>query len=216
MKNKKFKELLKTPVELCEKDIPFVDGYGNKICYYANTERQYKPYINTKTWGKNNFDDFVALLKKLKVKRVLDLGCGAGEMLHKIGKSQKNTELYGITIDLGEVDFARDVYGLKNVVPIDMREIEDYFDKNYFDAVVVWCAFQYFTIEEKMDICRQAGKLIKPGGYFFDVQYEGYHNGIYKDTTSTGYPSEWEGDLIRRKDLEDIKTQGGFFAFQKQ
>jgi SAM-dependent methyltransferase len=180
----KYIDLKNTPLNECSRPIKEVsrghlaNEYGDKIEDYSQiksplTNRLISPYVTSETHGLNVFDWLVDYLEfKLASKsKVLDLGCGAGELMYLLSDEFK---VFGTTIHIGEVKYGRETYGLADICPIDMREIEDYFSPEYFDCIIAHCSLHFITQDERQDLVNNTVyNLLKPDGIFILVDYKG-------------------------------------------
>lgn len=166
-------ELANKSSESCIKEISpisrgeFANEYADRIDFFDKNKislsnRLIPPYITTETHGKDVFKDLYKLVEDLKSKSVLDLGCGAGEFLNGLPIENK----YGCTIHLGERDYAKDIYGLKYVLPLDMREIELAFKQNSLDLIIAHCCLHFLVKEDRFKVLKSALNLLNVGGYF--------------------------------------------------
>ncbi len=180
-----YNDLKSTPLDLCKRSIlpvsrgELANEYGDAIQDYSTeksplTNRLIQPYITSETHGENVFDGLVNSVN-IDVpydSNVLDLGCGAGEFLSKL--NHPKTNLYGVTIHLGEVKYARENYGLENVCPIDMREIANYFEDGFFSCIVAHCCLHFITPEERTTLINgPVYNLLDYFGLLYVVDYKG-------------------------------------------
>ena len=153
----------------------FANEYGDYIMDYSKeksplTNRLIKPYVTSETHGQNVFDELIEFINKLDVLSVLDLGCGAGELLSKLSQPIK----YGTTIHVGEVEYAKSVYGLQFVLPLDMRNIDTYFSPKSFELVIAHCSLHFISPEERTDLVNnKIHKILGAGGHLIIVNYKG-------------------------------------------
>lgn len=178
-------DLKNTPLDKCGRAIAPVsrghlaNEYGDAIQDYSTeksplTNRLIKPYITSETHGPNVFDYLVNSVN-IDVpygSNILDLGCGAGEFLSKLSHPKHN--LYGVSIHLGEVKYAREIYGLENVCPIDMREIAKYFDKGFFSCIIAHCCLHFISPEERTFLINETVySLLDNFGLLYIIDYKG-------------------------------------------
>ncbi|MBS3075385.1 methyltransferase domain-containing protein [Candidatus Pacearchaeota archaeon] len=93
---------------------------------------------------------FVKALKKLiktmgikKNSKILDLGCGTGNLLHLLEKENKNLKLYGIDISEEMLKIAKDRLNKKTELKLISAEKIDF--KNKFDYVFSTEAFHHYS-----------------------------------------------------------------------
>jgi len=179
MTTKKFNDLKKLSNEELKtyrKEIkplnPNWHEYTNLVVDYgtqkvACTDRLIEPYVTSRSHGLEVFVGLVKLVKDLKPRSLVDLGCGAGDFLYSAHKY--GAKVYGLTIHVGEVLYARDQYKLENVIPADLRDIDEYFTPNSLDMVVVHKAFDFITNEERIETMKRIYRVLKPGKWFVHV-----------------------------------------------
>jgi len=149
--------------------------YSNYIVDYekenlARTNRLIPPYVGSNNHGDDFYNDVIELVNELKPESVADLGCGAGELLSKIDCKEK----YGLTLHVGEVKYAREVYKLENVVPADMRDIDLYFRPNSIEMVIAFWSFNYLNPEERSETMTKICRVLKPNKYFIYMDEYGH------------------------------------------
>ncbi|MEK6832481.1 MAG: class I SAM-dependent methyltransferase [Nanoarchaeota archaeon] len=108
--------------------------------------------------------EFVNVKKKSKI---LDAGCGTGNLLKILEDENKGLELYGVDISKEMLKIARKK--LKNA-KIRLEAVEKLsFKKDYFDYVFSIDAFQLFYDYDL--VMRNFYRILKKGGYLVVVDY---------------------------------------------
>ena len=81
------------------------------------------------------YREFYSIVNQLfsRPGKVLDLGCGKGDLL--IGLKNKDWQCFGTEIYQESVDYARNNWGIKNVVAKDIESVE--FGKESFDLIIM-------------------------------------------------------------------------------
>ncbi len=188
------KDLLKVNLENYTKNIePLgIDEYNSLIVDYhkelvAVSSRLIPPYVTSETHGEV-FTDLCKFIRSFNFSSVLDIGCGAGECLNnlKVLGFDKNY-LYGNTIHVGEVKYARTKYDLPKVYPGDARELSQHFLPNSLDCVIAHCVLQFIKPEERVLVAKEVSKALKPNGLFIVVDY--------RFDISTGLPNHDDLDM---------------------
>lgn len=108
-------------------------------------------------------DELFSRIKKLKPSRILDIGCGAGYLTHKIAQQFPQAEVVGIDFARGMIDAAKKKPRIKNLSFV-IEDGEDLsFEPKSFDLIISNLAFQW------MDSCKavkQVRRILMPGGKF--------------------------------------------------
>jgi len=182
----KFKELKNIKLEDLSIPIdPLREGelaseYSSRIIDYsagkfAVTNRIIPPYNSTATHGDHCYDRLLDYIKNTyKDGNIIDMGCASGELLDHI---QKNTncdrdKLYGNTICIGEVKYARNTLGLSNVIPGDMRKCAEIFEEMEFNMILFHCVFQFIPDNERVDTMLNASKILDKNGKIIVIDYK--------------------------------------------
>ncbi|MFQ6020594.1 MAG: class I SAM-dependent methyltransferase [Candidatus Aenigmatarchaeota archaeon] len=115
-------------------------------------------------WPKMDADE-IMLLKNIKNKRILDIGCGGGQ--ESIILAKKGAIVTGIDFSKKQIEFAKKLAKKEKVkVNFLIKNIErlDMFPKNSFDIVYSSYALQY--IENLKRVFKEVYKILKPKGIF--------------------------------------------------
>lgn len=178
-----FYDLLKVDVSCYTANIPplrrgeLASEYNSFIGDYTRSNLSVKDriipaYISTRTHGNGCYDRVLEYIRSQSFVDVLDLGCGAGELLHSIGNTTKSESLYGLTICTGEVKYARDNFKLKNIIPGDLRKCDEIFKGFRFDCVLLHCVLQFINEVERVDTAVRISNILKPGSELIVVDYK--------------------------------------------
>jgi SAM-dependent methyltransferase len=139
----------------------------------AVTNRKILPYLASETHGPNCYNSLLDYLEDRKHKSFLDLGCGSGELLSKIeNRSPVCIDLYGCSIHTGEVKYAREVFGLANIIPGDMRNASTIFGNYRFDCILLHCVLQFINEEERIELLLSLSKILNKDGEIIVVDYK--------------------------------------------
>ncbi|MDD5503234.1 MAG: class I SAM-dependent methyltransferase [Candidatus Thermoplasmatota archaeon] len=110
----------------------------------------------------------IGIFKKRGVKRVLDLGCGAGANLVLLAKN--GFEVYGFDVSAEALKLAKAQLaesGLKaDLHSGDMRDALPY-ENGFFDAVVSVRVLNHGTISEIRKTIKNIERVLRPGGLLF-------------------------------------------------
>ena len=131
-----------------------------------------------------NCGDFVKLLKTIKAKKVLDLGCGTGR--HTIALAKNGFETYGIDISKNALKVCRERLKDKNLKADlklgDIYKLSPYQD-NFFDGVISTNALHHGRVYQIKKLIKEIQRILKPGaiimvevprkvGKFYDKEIE--------------------------------------------
>ncbi len=122
---------------------------------------------------KNKFDTInernnyaLNFIKKLKIKKHLDLGCGSGELINSSSKFTRKS--VGIDFSSKMILLAKKKYKesvKKKFISIDIkRYLED--EKEYFDLISANGFFEYFSFSEMQTLFKKTNKKLNKNGYF--------------------------------------------------
>ena len=128
--------------------------------YHATHSREIRPGA-TALLGADPYADFriaeVSTYVNLSGARVLDVGCGWGALLYKLGKT--GADVYGVDLDAEAVQFARDDLHLPNV---RIGRIEDCTHMGPFDIIAMLDFIEHPVCP--LHAFRVAASVLKPGG----------------------------------------------------
>ena len=136
----------------------------NKI--YKKEGVKYKYYNIFKSH--ENMPDVLVFFKKKGVKRVLDLGCGAGKNL--IYLSKKGFDMYGIDCAPEGLKIIKE--RLKKEKTICSLELGNIFNKlpykdNFFDAIISVQVLQHGKVNEIKKAIKEIERVLKAKGLIF-------------------------------------------------
>jgi len=128
---------------------------------YANKYKNSISYINS-------LDDWVYLRNLSKNKgRVLDIGCGSGNLLAKLDKYFDSA--FGIDISENLIHIAKEKYPKLNLVVGDANILP--YENEYFDMVTSHTTFHHL---DRAKAVEEVKRVLKPGGIalIIDVVYD--------------------------------------------
>ena len=152
--------------------------YGDAIADWSQIKSTYTDRLSPSAGmfanpahGPTVYNDLTTLIVKLNVTSVLDLGCGGCDFLSElVNAGLKKKDLFGCTIHIGECVVAH-AKGYPNVAPIDMREIDIYYQPHSFDCVVASWSFQHLKVVDRVEVVEKALDLLTPTGVFIGRDY---------------------------------------------
>ncbi|MCL2383694.1 MAG: class I SAM-dependent methyltransferase [Oscillospiraceae bacterium] len=105
-----------------------------------------------------------SLMEKNNNIKVLEIGCGTGQLIREVSTKYKDISYFGIDVAENMIEIARkDNYG-KNIT-FEAISIERYKTKEMFDLIICTHAFPYFPDKEQMmkkisGLCNKGGRVI--------------------------------------------------------
>ena len=147
-------------------------------------------------------------LKKFRVKKVLDLGCGSGWL--SVFMSKYGFEITGIdisqpAIELGKI-WAQEDNANINLIAGDLLDLP--FEESSFDAVVCNSVIEHFRMDQAKIVFEKIHKILTPGGFFFgcfdNVGTSGKGEFFKLDDSTQVYTDEMRKGMMLRNytDLE--------------
>ena len=110
----------------------------------------------------------VDFFKNQGVKRIMDLGCGAGR--HTVYLAQRKFEVYGIDIAEEGIKRAKNLLHEKNLLgTLTIGSIHNPlpYDDNFFDSVISIRVIHHGRIESIQRIIKEMERVTRPGGYIY-------------------------------------------------
>jgi len=173
----------------------------NALDLYAKIE----PMIGFYEEYEKLYDIYIDILKSLKIKKVLDIGCGNGRMLVKL----KNEKFEALGIERSSKMVKNSLEKGVNAKKIDLCDI-----KGEFDALIgVGDVFNYMDEKELKSFFECSKRVLKKGGFF-----------IGDINTLFGFEEITQGVMIKEQKerflaiealFEDEKLYTDIFLFEK-
>jgi len=115
-----------------------------------------------------NWDRFVELLKKNKVQKVLDVGCGSGE--HLLSLAKEGFKVWGFDLSSEAIKIAKETFintaFEANFKVASMHEKFPYKD-NFFDLVYSLRTLNHGRREDVEFTVKEMHRVLRPGGLIF-------------------------------------------------
>jgi ubiquinone/menaquinone biosynthesis C-methylase UbiE len=152
-----------------------------------------------------------------KGKRVLDIGCGNGELSREIINITKATELVGIDLDSNEIEKARSIKDVRlSFLVADASTLP--FEDESFDIIFCNIAFQQFSDKEKSlkEMCR----ILRINGEavinFIEEKSEVLNEVVKIMREVFNIDLDKKGSKILRQEFNKIAKQSGFKIIKSQ
>jgi ubiquinone/menaquinone biosynthesis C-methylase UbiE len=138
-----------------------------------NWDSIYREYGSFALQAHEEMPHVVDVFREKGVRRVVDLGCGAGR--HLVYLAQLGFEAYGLDSSREAIKMAGDSLAQQNLsasLTVDsMFEHLPYPDK-FFDAVVCTKSLNHGRLESIQSAIREMERILKPGGLVFIVVWK--------------------------------------------
>ena len=92
--------------------------------------------------------------------RVLDVGCGTGELLGELHK--RGCEVWGVDADKRDIETARKYFGLRNLYAMPLGDFFRKPELPLFDIVTFFEVLEH--LDDPLEFIRNVKKILKPGG----------------------------------------------------
>jgi ubiquinone/menaquinone biosynthesis C-methylase UbiE len=119
---------------------------------------------------KNKFIEFAQIKNNV---RILDFGCGTGTLLLMLAEKYPDVELNDVDIDKDILKLANEKLKIKGrkirLTSYDGTTLP--YNDNYFDKVFSGLVIHHISAEKKPLILKELGKIIRPGGEIFILDF---------------------------------------------
>jgi 4-hydroxy-2,2'-bipyrrole-5-carbaldehyde O-methyltransferase len=98
---------------------------------------------------------------------LLEVGCGSGIYIKRACDRNPNLTVTGLELQKTVADFAREntnIWQIDNRVTIENIDVRQFQSVKTFDIVTFFNLIYYFPLNERTDLLRNLGGLLKPGG----------------------------------------------------
>jgi ubiquinone/menaquinone biosynthesis C-methylase UbiE len=140
--------------------------------------------------------------------RVLDLGCGDGQLLMDLHKKYPNLELWGLDMNFNEATYKTLRENNVNVIVGRLEEVE--LSDNYFDLVVMNQLIEHLW--QPKEALTKIFRALKPKGLVSieTVNPDGYDRNLFKKNFWGGYYMPRHLNLFSRQHLKRFLENTGF------
>lgn len=152
-----------------------------------------------------------------KVKRILDMGCGTGQLTVALKERFPDAEVWGIDVGGPMVRYAHmRARDLGVDVNFAQRLVEDTkFEDGYFDIVTSYIINHELTQDASRGMIAEAYRVARPGGYFYPIDFRsGGDKGRAYGQYRRWWDHRWNTEVWSREfhnlDFEGELTKAGF------
>lgn len=192
-----------------DKTYKTIETYNHHAADYEHKFMNFASYIN-------KINEFCTILKRQA--RILDVGCGPGNVAKVLVESDKEFEVLGIDLSSEMIKRA----GANVISPRvkflvrDIRDME--LEGKEFDAVIASFCLPHLTNEEAEKLIQDVSRVLHKGGLLYLSCMEGNKAGF--ETTSFSpdeliffnyYSEEFIGSELSKNNLRIIKLQKGVY-----
>ncbi len=181
-------------------------------------------------------DYHVEQIRGTNAKRILDIGCGWGGLLHRLTSEHNVQKAVGLTLSKEQIKFIQQNYGNPKI-DVYLENWQDYVPEERFDGIISLGAFEHFAkieedkVEAYQKFFEKCHSFLKPGGRlslqtmgYGDVPRERKHKDLFiaKEVFPESdlprladicYASEmlFEVEYLRNDRLDYVKTMRAWF-----
>jgi len=108
-----------------------------------------------------------------KVKRILDIGCGAGQLATSLKKRFPEAEVWAIDVGAPMIRYGHmRANEMGRDINFAQRLAEDSkFPDGHFDIVASYIMFHEVTADASRNIIKEVSRVLRPGGVFYPVDF---------------------------------------------
>jgi ubiquinone/menaquinone biosynthesis C-methylase UbiE len=158
-----------------------VEGALPRSLYLLMKQKLYKQFVPAAHWHcltrfydplvslflGNTFKKMVRALTLNGNEKLLDLGCGSGNLLAEIKTRKPSTDLVGVDIDSNILNIAGKKKILRDVDFIESSITELPFANETFDVAVSSLVFHHLSCDQKKEALNEIFRVLKSGGVFW-------------------------------------------------
>lgn len=123
----------------------------------------------TRFFLRNVFRKITEIIRPTTSMRILDLGCGPGNLIIALKNSAPEAEIQGLDLDPEMLEIARRKLARAEVQAklTEASATEIPFESSQFDVVVSTLMIHHLSHEDRQKMIREAHRVLKPGGKFY-------------------------------------------------
>jgi len=128
--------------------------------FYSNNKNYKFIELNLTRWPRNRYEAALKFINIKKTDKVLDVGCGRGDILHYVQNKTKNA--YGIDISKGNIAVSKRL--LNKQVKLSIQDItkKTKFSNNFFDIIILTDVIEH--IPDKYSLFSELKRILRKGG----------------------------------------------------
>lgn len=111
---------------------------------------------------RKNYNNIIDMINLKKVSRILDVGCGTGEILNILSKQNKKYELYGVDISKKMIEVAVKKDKAKKIKYICCDSENIPLKDNYFDLIITSESFHHYP--NPNNVLKEFKRVLKANG----------------------------------------------------
>jgi len=139
-------------------------GISNIYNKFYSNKKDYKFIeLNLGGWPQNRYEAAVKFIDIKKTDKVLDVGCGRGDLLNYI--QNKTNNVYGIDISKGNIAVAKRLLNKNAKLSIQDITKKTRFPNSYFDIIILTDVIEH--IPDKYSLFIELRRILKKGGIIF-------------------------------------------------
>lgn len=169
-------------------------------------EEYFQRFQSIEAYSKS-LDRFCSLIKKKKPK-ILELGCGPGNVTSFLKSRFPESKITAIDLAPGMIEIARKQLTEVDFFVMDVRDISVIPVK--FDAIKCSFCLPFLSKSDAFRLIGDCSKLLNQRGVLYLSTMEGDEQKAGFETTSFSGNSEIYFNYHLQKDLEDVLIQSGF------
>lgn len=158
--------------------------------------------------------EFAVQLKKIHFEkgRILDAGCGGGEMAYQLAQVLPKAEVVGLDLPGPLLEIAEEAAEAVPNLKIKKGDVQKMpFEDNWFDVVVSMNVFH--AVDDPVAMLNEIERVLKPGGVLGLGDGKRSRAGYVVPALKTAYTAEEAKEILAKSDLRPWKFRERFFWF---
>ncbi len=191
-------------------ELEYQAARASKISVAATPEAIFERYRRNKHWDLFTYEYLFHAMGDIRGKRVLDFGCGEGEistLLARYGAAVTAVDISPELIELARARIAADG-GTGNTEFLEMDILESDLPRNCFDFVIGSAVLHHVDLYQ---VTPKLFEFVKPGGRIFFIEPIAYSPALQKlrDLTPVSNDKSPDERQLNRKDINFISKTCG-------